>query len=344
MSAPCYFQNKCVNFDCTFEHPTERRKKCNWGANCKKQKYGCPFLHPKREHPKREKKTNAVVGIPKQHQDNVVKLQFSYATADQKEKKITVEQVRKTLCYTAAVDTSGSMVGSRILAALEGLDVIVNKMMHPNDLFGLVTFNTECRNLHFPMQRSRVNWEKDKSNVQNNIGGRTALWDAITSGVLLAKSVFEKRKRDPNRFQLAKLVFEQLVITDGMDNSSKTSFEKVKALVNKPGLPDYHLLLIVVTSDMESSQVQRLAELTAPAHAKLIEVSDVQSLKRTLQHEADRLRLVVESTDRTGKSTAGFKGTLRSVKEINNSNFKAGLDGLVPKELISRLQTLTFSA
>jgi len=310
-------------------------------ADARSKKQGAHFYTPSAQR-KKKKQKNALVSARQgsTENDKIVKLQFSYSTATEKSKKITVEQVRRTLCYTAAVDTSGSMSGSRMTSALSGLDVIV-QMMRPTDLFGLVTFNSDVKNLHFPMERRRVDWEKDKGHVRNNLGGRTALWDAITAGVNLLKGVYDRQKQHPNRLNQQPMLFEQLVITDGMDNSSKTSFNDVKALVNKPGVPDYHLVLIVVTSDMESREVQRLAELTASPHTRMIEVKDVKSLKKTLEHEAERLRLVVESTDRTGRSTSGFKGTMKTVTEVKNNHFKAGLGGLVPKGLMSQLRGLS---
>ena len=53
---------------------------------------------------------------------------------------------------------------------------------------------------------------------------------------------------------------------------------------------------------MEGSEVEQLRRLTAPNHARLLEVRDVGDLQKVLAGEAERLRLVVESSDPKGVS------------------------------------------
>lgn len=192
------------------------------------------------------------------------------------------------------------MAGSRIKTAINGLDVIT-RMMRPTDLFGLVTFNHEVRNLHKPIPKERVHFATDKKHIENNVGGRTALFDAIASGISLLKEVLQRRKADPKRHTLRKFVFEQLIITDGMDNSSKISFEDICKLVHHPGgLPDYHLRVVVVTKDMEAEEILKLEQLCKPRHAKLLQVSDVSALKQVLKKEAQRLELMLREKDALG--------------------------------------------
>jgi Mg-chelatase subunit ChlD len=219
---------------------------------------------------------------------------------DDGSRSVTVENKQCQLCFAASVDVSGSMSGSRIKTAIKGLEAIVHGMMRPEDLFGLVTFNTEVKNLHKPMPKRKVNWSKDKEHILKNVGGRTALWDAVQAGIVLLKEVLARRKTDPDRRGKAKLVFEQLVITDGLDNSSSVGLEQLKALVTKPGLPDYHLRIIAVTSDMEASEILLLEQLCRPAHATLLRVSDVQELQAVLKAEAQRLTLLLQETNAQG--------------------------------------------
>ena len=336
---PCNFGNKCHNYHCLFQHPSDRRNKCNFGSKCNKKPPGggCKFLHPK---PEDSKQYPLSAASSNKGGSEVTKLSFSVTTKDKKSKRVTLSSSRRQLCYAVSMDTSGSMSGKPLETALEGVGEVVTKMMTPTDLFGLVTFNNSVKNLHFPMHRSRVNWDKDKQNVRNNLGGRTALWDAVAAGVVLLKGVLERRKKDPKRFDLPSLCFEQLVVTDGMDNSSSTSFDKVKQLVKSPGLPDYHLVLVVVTSSMASSEVQKLRELCQPNHARMVECKDVGQLKQVLTAEAERLKLVVESYDPTGAS--GFKGKVRTVHEVKSDKFdlQKGLAHFVPTQMLRDLQKL----
>lgn len=346
----CKFASKCCSFACTFQHPPERRAKCNFGARCNKPRHptpgACKFLHPKAQKPADNSHKAYPLGSAasnsskKSASSPVVKLQFSVSTADKKNKSVTLSSSRRQLCVAVSVDTSGSMCGSRMDYALEGLDSVA-RMVAPTDLFGLNTFSTTVKNLHYPMPMHRVKWDKDKQHVRNNLGGCTALWDAVAAGVDLLKEVLEKRKKDPKRFNLPKLCFQQLLLTDGMDNSSSTSFEQVKQLVKAPGLPDYHLVLVAVTSDMESAHVQKLAELCQPSHARLVECKDVGQLKKVLAAEAERLKLVVESYDPTGAS-GGFKGKVRSVTELKTDKFdlQKGLAHFVPSQVLRDLQNL----
>ena len=78
---------------------------------------------------------------------------------------------------------------------------------------------------------------------------------------------------------------------------------------------------------MEGSEVEQLRRLTAPNHARLLEVRDVGDLQKVLAGEAERLRLVVESSDPKGVS--GRKGKVCRVTDLPANKFnlqKGGLD------------------
>lgn len=282
-----------MKFGCVFSHPPERRKECYYAEKCNKQG-DCRFLHPKQD--------ALTPAFDKKKHTDVAKLQFSVTLSDKRQKSVSLEVHKRQLCFACSVDTSGSMAGSRISTAVEGLGQAVG-YMRDEDLFGLVTFDSTVKNLHKPMPRSRVDFSKDRENVlaNNKTGGSTALWDAIHAGQLLMKEVLEKRKKDPDRKSKPKLVFEQLVITDGEDNQSKLSFEEIEKHVANPGIPNYNLVLIVVTRSMEEVHVQQLARLCAPEHAKMVSVRDVSELKESLQRHSDYLRMVVEEHDPRAK-------------------------------------------
>ena len=324
----CNYGATCRKYGCSYAHPKARKGDCRFGDRCHKD--GCKFLHPK-GHTPGDSTTYPVARTGGKNAGGGSKGFRSVhlrLDTDDSSRSVTVRNEERQLCFAASVDSSGSMAGSRIRAAVEGLGTIVQGMMRPQNLFGLVTFNTDVKNLHKPMPRAKVNWAKDGRHIQNNVGGCTALWDAVIAGIHLLKEVMRRRKEDPDRKGKPKLVFEQLVITDGLDNSSSASFEEVRDLVRSPGLPDYHLRVIAVTSDMERGEILQLEQLCKPAHAQLLPASDVGQLKAVLQKEAERLTLLLRETDRrTGH-------TRKQTKQLAKGSDRAILQQLAGLKLL----------
>ena len=312
-SGPCKHGESCHKYDCNKVHPQGRTKPCKFQP-CTKP--GCQFLHPSPNRLALAAITQSRAVAP------LTRVHFSMEAGGNKQ-SMQLESVRRQLCFAASVDASGSMAGSRMKHAIEGMQSIV-EMMAPDDLFGLVTFSTEVKNLHGPMPRHKVNFAKDAEHMSNNNknGGSTAVWDSIRAGQLLLQSVKQRREEDPKRQQLPPLVYEQLIITDGEDNSSKISFEEVVRCVANPGLEDYSLVIVAVTTDMGRQEIERLQTICKPAHATLISVDNVGDLKKQLEKQAQRLRLVTEErqgsrTTHTVHEVDYTRAGLRKLTQVN---------------------------
>ena len=204
------------------------------------------------------------------------------------------EKTRKPILFQANVDTSGSMSGGRALAAADGLSGIF-RMMQPTDLFGLSTFDTNSRNLHRPMRKDTVDWQKDHEHIRANAssGGRTALYDAIGDGVKQCQEMRGRRNVGHDT------VFFHLVITDGQDNAS-SSFSLADAMreVAHPELRNYNFVLIAV--GMTDATTRALCEMCAPEHATFLRAADVSELKAQLdrcQKDMLKMTLAVQRAD-----------------------------------------------
>lgn len=205
---------------------------------------------------------------------------------------------QQQLAFVVAVDTSTSMLGAPINAAIRGMKHIVG-MMEPTDLFGLSTFDTNVRNLHHAMPCSKINTAKDWDNVRanNRDGGGTALWDAISEGVDELHSVHQRQQARRDRSPGAPpLAYHQIVITDGEDNSSATRRQDLCQRVAHPGVPNYHLTLVAVGVDADAARHMQQVVNAAGRHGRFIRVSNVRDLEEHLRRQAERIRLSLKLT------------------------------------------------
>ena len=311
--AKCNFGQGCSRFGCNFTHPKQRKGDCNFGAKCNRP--DCHFLHPTRAH--RQNTTLATTGSGRGKQlatgSGKKKLQVKYAHGAYSE-QFSVREYTTRIAAHVAVDASGSMSGSRTNAAIEGLEQIATDALKDDDLFGLLTFDTTVKNLHHCMPRGKVAFEKDAQNIRNNAGGCTALWDAIIHGVGELKDTQQRQHRLPKKARADRLLFEQLVITDGMDNSSSATFKQAADKIARPGLADFHFVLVGVAVDENTAQVMK--ELCAPRHARFIRVQSVAQLVKVLADQSQamlKMRLQVKNGghvkhDITGVSSAANAG------------------------------------
>ena len=299
---PCNYGTGCVRWGCAYQHPRGRPGDCHQALSCTRA--NCRFIHPKSH------KTNGGGGgrqlalsdsggrgggrqLARFGSGRAASATVRTDDGSGRRESLSVTVRRHQLCFVAGVDASGSMAGSRTESAISGLGKIVG-MMEPDDLYGLFTFATETKNLHHPMPRSKVDWQKDQANIRRNGGGMTALYDAIMAGVVEMKETRTRRSGQP-------MVFEHLVITDGGDNSSRTSLEQVREQVAKPGLKDYHLVLIAVGIGSSSTKAN-MRSICANGHSSFIEVDDVNALERVLAEQAVRIKLVLDVNNRGRKS------------------------------------------
>lgn len=229
------------------------------------------------------------------------------------------------------------MQGNKIQAAVTGVRQIVG-MMDQQDLFGLFTFDSQVKNLHHAMPVSGVNVAQDEANIKRNCerGGCTAFLDAIVAGIDEMRSVKERRQGRE------RLVYEHIVLTDGEDNSSQLDYGQVSSRVSKPGLPNYHLVLIAV--GVESSTEKKMRSLCSSQHATFISVRDVRSLATVLFDQATRIRLSLSVTQEGMQSRmvantrpSRVEHTLRAMDQAAGSS----IGGNVLNSLTSSLRRLT---
>ncbi len=105
-----------------------------------------------------------------------------------------------------AVDTSGSMVGEKWVAAQAALSRLVNDLLGPNDEVFLYRFDSRAELVH--------PWTRDRREVSRALGailprGGTAMYDAVADAIPLAMRGAERKKA-------------LVIISDGQDTSSST--------------------------------------------------------------------------------------------------------------------------
>ena len=215
---------------------------------------------------------------------------------------------RAPMAFSCSVDVSSSMEGARTNEAIAGLEFIFREVMRDTDVFGLQTFESSVRSLHRCMAKKSVDWTKDMLHIHANGGGCTALYDAIAAGLEVLKDAIDYKRSQGRSF-----VPQQLVITDGEDNNSQTTFEQVRALLaSHAAIPGFHFYLVAVGID--AAAAARMQALCEPAHCTFLHARDVGQLREHLQQVAERVRvhLTVRDTDGTTTSTV-IEGDLDKV-------------------------------
>ena len=206
--------------------------------------------------------------------------------------RLTVDEVNAQLVFQAVVDTSGSMAGARTEQSIAGLRHIVSHAMRSTDAFGLLTFDSKVKKCHYVMNVGRVDFATDEAHIRANGGGCTALYDAMKAGREWLK--FYKNKHTD-----AVIVNELLVITDGADNASTTTLEKIAAIMAQPGLPNFNMCVIAVgISDSTEADIRKITD--GPAHCHFWRVENAAGLADRLQDVADRIKMVLEKISSNG--------------------------------------------
>jgi Ca-activated chloride channel family protein len=116
-----------------------------------------------------------------------------------------------------AIDTSGSMAGSKIQAAQDALDRFLFELLDKDDEIFLYRFS------NVPMLLQ--GWTRDRQLLSRALGrltpnGGTALYDAVADAVPLAQQGQHRKKA-------------LLVISDGNDTASATNIRDVKARIRE---------------------------------------------------------------------------------------------------------------
>lgn len=239
--------------------------------------------------------------------------------------------------FHASVDVSGSMAGSRTNEAIRGLKRVFDDVMRPNDLFGLATFEGSVRRLHQLMAKKRVDWQKDDDHIRANAGGRTALYDAIESGLGELKEA-QAYQREVAVGNAPKPVPIQLVITDGADNCSRMTLQEVTDLVARHDRWNrYRFYLVAVGID--DATARDMAAICRPAHARLLRACNLHELREHLVTVAEQVRLSLCIT-----APGGGRMQIHAQGEMDEVRGLVGKLNLSPKVLGHRPAALAAPA
>lgn len=203
--------------------------------------------------------------------------------------KVRVVHQRPRLVFSAAVDVSGSMSSFDINTCIDvllGDSGLAKTLLQKGDYFGCVTFAEGVQRLHHPMPIQKIGLSQDIKNINKchegpNTGG-TAIYDAIEVGIQDLRESFNllnsSNRDDTNSSQ--ELVLEHLILTDGSDNHSSSSFSHIQSLVRCPPVPNYHLVIIGI--GMCSNDEKRFQDLCRPSHCLYVSASDISALRQEI--------------------------------------------------------------
>jgi len=170
------------------------------------------------------------------------------------------------------IDDSGSMMTKR--ARVEAAAISLVRESNRQDEVFIVNFNDEWY-LDVPFTDDITKMEQGIAKIDSR--GGTAMRDAISASLDYMK---EKAKKDKKVL---------LVITDGNDNASNTSLEKIVARANQTDTMVYAIGLFTEEERHEGAKAKRaLNELTATTGGLAFypkEVSEVQALAVQIAHD-----------------------------------------------------------
>eukprot|EP01039_Chlorochromonas_danica_P007225 gene7225-7991_t len=245
---------------------------------------------------------------------------------------------RPQLIFSLVQDVSGSMSGSKIDASLQGLNVLYEEVFQPTDLLGVVTFANEVKVLHRPMIVDKIDRDRDSRSIRAEIGGGTALYDAIGQVI---QGIIKDRQDPKHRVLHKQAVYELVIITDGEDNcSTRYTLDQIAALVAEPGIPHFHLTILGV--DINASYAARITNtLCSARHVKYLDVANAASLGEAIRNVGHEIvqRVTISFTATTIGSGSGGSGgvspsaLLAAVQAMNINE--------MPKRVLERHGTST---
>ena len=170
------------------------------------------------------------------------------------------------------IDDSGSMMTKRARVEAAALDLV--RESNPQDEVFIVNFNDEAF-LDVPFTNDMKKMEQGLARIDSR--GGTAMRDAVSMSL---DYIHGKAKKDKKVL---------LVITDGNDNASNTTLEKVVAQANQSDTLIYSIGLFTEEEKHEATKAKRaLNELTAATGGLAFyprEVSEVQELAGEIAHD-----------------------------------------------------------
>jgi Mg-chelatase subunit ChlD len=280
-------------------------RECRYGSGCVKRAT-CPFAHPPPPHPTRalslrtQQHSNSLAQLSKGFQGLSIKrhgqnglsvsksrhaiqrgkghVSFKSEKKEVKVAKVSVpargagKKQRQPVFVSFLIDTSGSMSGSKLQAVKEGLPKIL-KLLDDDDLVFIQTFDSTIEKL---TPRPTKPSELDQSLIGSlETRGATKLHDAITTTL-------------PNFKKASKRLPVLVVLTDGDDTWSSSSASDAKSALQKPGISNFHAVLIGVGS--EAKNALRAIDPQKP-HTSLHSVADsAKGIQKAFQWLSQKIK------------------------------------------------------
>jgi VWFA-related protein len=194
------------------------------------------------------------------------------------------------------VDNSASMRSDRLAVEAAGLSMV--EASNPLDEACIVNFNDESF-IDVPFTSSIPKMKDGIARVDAR--GGTAAFDAVDRTLRYLADSASKDKR------------VILVITDGNDNGSKTTVEKVTEMARQSGVIVYAIGLLRAESRADSSQArQALNALTSSTGGAAFYPKNVQDVKRIVVEIAREIRS--QYTIAYAPSLTALDGTFREIQ------------------------------
>jgi Ca-activated chloride channel homolog len=168
-------------------------------------------------------------------------------------------------------DVSGSMRGEKIIRAREAFALFI-RTSHPEDEYSLISFDKSARLL---LDRTR-----DSEALLSQLGhidpqGDTALYDAVAFGLdALADSRYSKRAL--------------IVISDGEDNHSRSSFNQVKRKLRESGVTIYTILIGLLPPRSNGGMI--MDQLASTSGGKSFSPGNAEAMSEAFERIALELR------------------------------------------------------
>jgi Ca-activated chloride channel family protein len=158
-------------------------------------------------------------------------------------------QNRKRADIVLVVDTSGSMEGEKLDQVKAGLGTFLQRIV-PEDRVGLVTFASSAQVAVPPAPLSQSRIPLDTAIQDMRAEGKTAIYDAL----LVGKQALDQLP--PSNEERIKAI---VLLTDGIDNSSTTSFDQLKQQFDETGIS---IFPVAYGDDADTDALQKIVDFS----------------------------------------------------------------------------------
>lgn len=243
-------------------------------------------------------------------------------------KEVTQRTQAPPLGTSFVIDVSGSMDHTdgekctRLEAAMTGMQGVFVAVLEDTDRAELITFSSSCHKHFGLLLKRKIDMKRALRGVKECDRSCTAFYDAI-------KYAIETAPRDAKFKSLQR---ELVVLTDGEDNCSETSFDEVCKMVAHPGLARFHLVVIGV--GLSGPTKQRVQWMCQPEHCTFLDVRAKPSqiaaaFKRTQGEIVKRREVHVRAwAEGPSASSANVTKVVAGAMESVSSGVRGGLAAL----------------